>query len=114
MNSVNLSFRLVADPEEPREVGEHCVLTLRGVHNRKKRGEDAPVWIDVKVWNGWAKNFTGKKGDTCYVSGLLDYEEWEKDGVKRSKHTIVANSIFIGNQPQREDDEPKPKDDLPF
>lgn len=117
MNNVSLMIRLVADPEAPREFGDNCVLELRGVHNRKKKGEDSPVWISVNVWNGWAKNFTGKKGDNCFVNGYLDYDEWEdSDGNKRSKHYLVANTIHVGNPPPRDgdDSETTPSDSLPF
>jgi hypothetical protein len=36
------------------------------------------------------------KGRTVAVTGRLVYREWEKDGVKRSKHQVVGRVTFGG------------------
>ncbi|MHC5122916.1 MAG: single-stranded DNA-binding protein, partial [Planctomycetota bacterium] len=37
------------------------------------------------------------KGDPLFVEGKLDYQQWEKDGQKRSKlKVIVQNFQFLG------------------
>jgi single-strand DNA-binding protein len=49
----------------------------------------------VTVWGGmgdWA-NRNLRKGSGVTIEGRLRYEAWEKDGQKRSKVKIVANSV---------------------
>jgi hypothetical protein len=36
------------------------------------------------------------------VAGRLDYKEWEKDGVKRSKHQVIGRVTFDG-KPESDD-----------
>lgn len=33
------------------------------------------------------------KGNKIYIVGKLKLDNWEKDGVKRSKHSVIINSI---------------------
>ena len=36
------------------------------------------------------------KGHCAIVTGRLQLEQWEKDGQKRSKHSIVAEKVGFG------------------
>ena len=52
-------------------------------------------YVDVVVWSRQAeiaKQFLSK-GRQVFVEGRLDYQEWEKDGQRRSKHQIVAERV---------------------
>jgi single-strand DNA-binding protein len=53
-------------------------------------------WVDVEAWNGLADLCQRKlrKADRVVVVGRLDQNTWVgQDGVRRSKHRIVASQI---------------------
>jgi single-strand DNA-binding protein len=63
--------------------------------NRKEQ----TMFIDVTVWDkaalACAKALS--VGSPVLVAGRLEYQTWEKNGEKHSKHAITANSVqFLG------------------
>jgi single-strand DNA-binding protein len=94
-NNVTLGGNLTKDPEQ--NGGGPIKLSL--AHNARRKdkmtGEwvDDPSFIDVVLWErelgaGLAK------GDALTVTGKLKQERWEdKEGGKRSKVVVVANTI---------------------
>lgn len=60
------------------------------------------------------------KGSQVIVDGRLDFQSWEKDGVKHSMIKIIADSVtFIGGNKTEQASapapaEPKEPQDLPF
>jgi single-strand DNA-binding protein len=92
MNSVNLVGRLTKDPElSERKDTKVCDMRL-AVNGR---GETSPLFIDVATFNKQAEacaRFLGK-GSQVSVSGSLRLAEWTSDGVKRSKHSVLARAV---------------------
>ncbi len=108
LNKVMLIGRLTRDPEI-KTFGNGGKVANVGfaVNNRKKNKqsgewEDAPVWIDLKVFN----RDTGrkmadlvesslKKGQQIYVEGHLVLEEWagKEDGKKASKMVVYVDDF---------------------
>ena len=108
LNKVMLIGRLTRDPEI-KTFGNGGKVANVGfaVNNRKKNKqsgewEDAPVWIDLKVFN----RDTGrkmadlvesslKKGQQIYVDGHLVLEEWtgKEDGKKASKMVVYVDDF---------------------
>ena len=76
-------------------------LTLHIANNEsRKKGEewiDEPSYFDVTVWGKYAENLKLKirKGLLVAVSGRLKQDRWEKDGQKKSKIYINADSVQI-------------------
>ena len=105
MNSVNLTGRLTRDPELRSTPGGRSVADLRLAVDRRNRDAD-PVYVDVVAWEGLGENAARylSKGREVAVSGRLDYREWEaEDGSRRSRHSVVAESIdFLGGKRQAE------------
>jgi single-strand DNA-binding protein len=71
----------------------------------QERKNDPTIWINIIAWEKLADIFADyvKKGDMIYVSGRLQFREWEdKDGVKRQTTEIVASNMTmlgqVGNQ----------------
>ena len=100
INTVVISGNLTRDPELRSLPNENAVCELGvAVNERMKDGAgnwtDRANFFDVTVWGGmgeWvARNLT--KGSGVTVEGRLRWESWEKDGQKRSKVKIIANSI---------------------
>lgn len=100
LNHVVISGNLTRDPELrslPSGVSV-CELGI-AVNERIKVNDqwtDRANFFDVTVWGGlgeWVARNLGK-GAGIAVAGRLRYESWEKDGQKRSKVKIVADSIM--------------------
>jgi single-strand DNA-binding protein len=100
--------RLTRDPEIKTFGNGGKVANIGfAVNNRKKNKEtgeweDAPVWVDLKVFN----RDTGrkmadlvesslKKGQQVYVEGHLVLEEWtgKEDGKKSSKMVVYVDDF---------------------
>jgi single-strand DNA-binding protein len=92
MNSVNLVGRLTKDPELA-ERGKTKVCDLRVAVNGQ--GESPPCFIDVAAFKGQAEACAKylRKGSQVAVSGALRFAQWEKDGSKRSKHSVLAREV---------------------
>ena len=74
-------------------------LHIANNESRKKgdKWEDDPSYFDVTVWGKYAENLKQKirKGLLVAVSGRLKQDRWEKDGQKKSKVYINADSVQI-------------------
>jgi single-strand DNA-binding protein len=74
-------------------------LHIANNESRKKgdKWEDEPSYFDITVWGKPAENLKAKirKGLLVAVSGRLKQDRWEKDGQKKSKIYINADSVQI-------------------
>ena len=112
MNHSLFTCRLTKDPEL-RRVGsgktETSVITMRVAVDDRQRSKERPgVFLDVEAWGVVAER-CGEylaKGSLIAVAGRIDRDEWTgKDGAKRDRIYIVANSIdFLS--PKTASDEP--------
>ena len=101
INTVVVSGNLTRDPELRSLPSGTTVCELGiAVNERNKNAqtnewEDRANFFDVTVWGGmgeWAARSL-QKGAGLTVEGRLRWEQWERDGEKRSKIKIVANSL---------------------
>lgn len=107
INAVVLIGNLTKDPELRSTKGGYSVCTLRlAVNGKEKQGDqwvDRPDYFDVTVWGTQGENCEKylSKGKPVAVSGRLRFEEWEKEGNKRSRVSIVANTVqFLPSKKQ--------------
>lgn len=111
MNNVTLTGRLTQDPQT-RTAGDLQIANLRlAIPRRKGReGEDrGAVYIDVVTFDGLAK-VCGQyltKGRRVAVAGRLELDEWEKDGQRRQRHKVVADSVEFLDSAQAQDPGPE-------
>lgn len=104
LNEVILVGRLTRDLGE-RDFGyigngnARAVLSV-AVNRTKKVGEnyeDEASYFEVVAWGKLAENlkpyFT--KGKQLLIKGYLKQDRWEKDGEKKSRVSIVAESITL-------------------
>ena len=77
-----------------------CVASFGLGVNRKFKGADEQskeetLFVDCKVFNRTAEviNQYLKKGSRILIEGRLCMEQWEKDGVKHTKHIINGDTI---------------------
>ena len=108
LNKVMLIGRLTRDPEIKTFGSGGKVANIGfAVNNRKKnkesgQWEDAPCWVDLKVFNRETGRKLAdlvesslKKGQQVYVEGHLVLEEWtgKEDGKKASKMVVYVDDF---------------------
>lgn len=132
-NKVIIAGHLTRDPEIRHTQGGMQIANFGiAVSNRwKKDGEqrEEVMFIDCAAFGKLAETLAPrvKKGSPLLVEGRLKLETWEKDGQKRSKHTVtIDNFQFLGGKrDEAEDEEPSapkrnggrntnPEDEAPF
>jgi single-strand DNA-binding protein len=99
-NKVLLMGNLTRDPELRFTAGGSAVANFGLAVNRKfKQGDEWKedvCFVDITVWGKLAENCTEylSKGRSVFVDGRLNFSSWEaKDGQKRNKLDVVANSV---------------------
>ena len=108
LNKVMLIGRLTRDPEIKIFGNGGKVANIGfAVNNRRKnkqtdQWEDAPVWVDLKVFNRETGRKMAdlvesslKKGQQIYVECRLVLEEWagKEDGKKQSKMVVYVDDF---------------------
>jgi single-strand DNA-binding protein len=96
VNTITLVGQLTADPVLRALPDGRSVCDLRLAVNDNR--DQPPLYIDVATFgpsaDACAEHLT--KGRQIAVTGRLIYQEWETDGVKRSKHHVVGRVTFGG------------------
>ncbi len=103
MNSIQLIGRLTRDPELRSTRSGKPVAAMRLAVSRRDR-EAAPVYVDVVAYDALAKVCAEhlEKGRQVAVSGRLDYQQWEHEGQRRSKHEVIAAEVDFLARPQQD------------
>jgi len=81
------------------QVCDLSLATNRSFNSANGEKREETCFIDVTVW--------GKQGESCakylkqgrqiLVEGRLVFQQWEKEGQKRSKHILTAERVqFLG------------------
>lgn len=102
--TITMTGGLVDLPELRFTPSGHAVVNFRIAG--KKRVKDAsgqwvdgdPIYLSVSAWNKTAENVAEtltRRGQRVTVSGHLAQQWWEKDGEKKSKYVIEADSIAV-------------------
>lgn len=78
---------------------------------KKSKDKEKTMFLDITVFGKTAEtmNTYTKKGSAVLVEGELELEQWEKDGVKRSKHSLNVNTVqFMDSRGGKRDSDPEP------
>ena len=105
LNKVLLIGNLTKDPELRKTPGGMAVSDLRLAVNRRFKtatGEnrDETCFLNVTVWGRQAETCAEylNKGSPVLVEGRLKYDEWEREGQKQSRVSVVAERVqFLGS-----------------
>lgn len=120
LNQIIISGNICHDIGERdiQKVGETTKLTVSIATNKsvKQNGEwkNKASFFDVVLWGRLADNLKPYlvKGKSIAVVGTLDQDKWEKDGQKKTKVYITADSIkLLGG---KEEKSATPNNDLGF
>lgn len=122
MNSIQLSGRLVRDPELKYIQGsEKAVCNFTLAVNRRFQ-KDKADFINIQAWGKTAEICSKylAKGSQCIISGSLNIDSYEKEGNKVWITKVVAENVeFIGakvekSEGNQEEFEEIDGDDIPF
>lgn len=127
INTVSLSGRLTRTPELRYTNGGTPILEIplaftTSRKNQSGEWEEQANFIDCTLIGKRAEAISPKldKGVMVFVSGHLAYRSWEKDGQKRSKVSITADSIVIAPRGEAKQQRPAAPEvemydeDIPF
>ena len=100
-NRIIMMGNLTRDPEYKQLTSGQAVCRLGLASNRsfknRQTGEytQEVCFVDIDVWGAQADSCQQylQKGRSILVEGRLKFDTWEQDGVKRSKHAIVADRV---------------------
>jgi single-strand DNA-binding protein len=108
LNKVLLIGNLTRDPEVRFLPSGKAVTDIRMAINNKYKlasGEEREetCFVAVVVWGkqGEACGQYLSKGSPLLVEGRLQYDEWEKDGVKHNRLRVVADRTQFLSSPKR-------------
>ena len=103
MNQVQMIGRLTRDPELRSTGSGKPVANMRLAVSRRDR-DAAPVYVDVVAYDKLAEVCEEhlEKGRQVAVSGRLDYQQWEHEGQRRSKHEVIAAEVDFLARPQQD------------
>jgi single-strand DNA-binding protein len=100
LNKVLLIGNLTRDPEKRYTPSGMAVADVGIAINRKfkaSNGEmkDEVCFVTVTLWGKTAENVVEykRKGDPIFVEGRLKLDQWEKEGQKFSKLTVVGENV---------------------
>jgi len=100
LNRVILMGNLTKDPEVRFTPAGTAVGDLRLAVNRKFKtadgqNRDETCYVGITVWGRQAETCAEylRKGSSVLVEGRLKYDEWEKDGQKLSRLSVVAERV---------------------
>lgn len=70
-------------------------LAMNDKVKRNDQWVDEPTFIDVTLFGKTAEAASNylSKGSSVMIEGRLKLEQWEKDGVKHSRHKIIGDKM---------------------
>jgi single-strand DNA-binding protein len=116
INSVVLAGRLTRDAELSQTKNG---LSLLKFGLASTTGKDKTGFFDCTVFGKLADAVSKymTKGKQVFIQGKLDFQQWEKDGQKRSKIAIIVNDLQMvgGRSEQAADSAPAAaQEEIPF
>lgn len=102
-NNVTISGRLTRDGELRYTSSNTPVLSFGIASNRSWRNKQTGEWdekatfIDCVLYGKRAETLNDRmvKGAYVCITGSLNFEQWERDGMKRSKLSILVDCIKV-------------------
>lgn len=119
VNKVILCGRVTRDVELRHTQSGTAVAKFGMATNRSYtvdgQKKETTCFVDLQCFGKSAEvlaQYT-KKGDPLFVEGRLELEQWEKDGQKRSKHSVYVENFQFLRPKGEEREEPKRRPSKP-
>jgi len=109
LNKVVIMGNITKDLELRTTPNGSNVVNFSLAINEKYKDTDKTHFINCIAWNKIAENLVKycKKGSCVLVEGKLDYQSWEKDGVKKSTTSVNAINVqYVGNRTKTDTTDP--------
>jgi single-strand DNA-binding protein len=101
LNSVQIIGRLTGEPKFYVNTEDMQIIGFAIANNRNSKTKDIVSYINCKAFGKLADTI-GKychKGDRVCITGRLQQNTWEKDGMKKSDIAIMVQEIqFLSGQ----------------
>ena len=104
LNKVFLIGNLTRNPEARKTGGGTSVCGFDIAVNRKFKGangeaKDEVTFVSCEAWGKTADNVCQylSKGSQVLIEGRLKLDQWEKDGVKKQRLSVVCETVQFLN-----------------
>lgn len=103
INKLMVLGHLTREPELNTTTNGTDYINLGIAINRKykqnQENKTEVCFLDVTMFGKLAGVISEyfKKGDAIYLEGRLKFDQWEKDGVKKNKLSMIADSFEFAN-----------------
>lgn len=113
MNQVTLVGRLGKPPEIRYTPKGVCVAKMSIATSRKQKEEWVTDWHQVVCFGKRAESLSNcQKGQKIFVSGYIETQTYEKEGVKKSYTQVVAlEAMPAVTESEQQSTAPEPNDD---
>jgi len=108
-NKVILAGNLTRDPQLSYLPSQTPVVDFGLAINRKWKGSDGQknedtCFVDCRAFGKQAElvNQYFTKGKPILVEGRLDFQSWEKDGQRHSKHRVTVERFSFTDAPREQ------------
>ncbi len=102
-------YRLTRDAELKYSQSGSAILKLSLAASEKFGEKETQLFIDATVFGKQAEiisQYAGEKGTQIFISGKLQTESWDKDGVKQYKTSMVVEGFDFVSKPKGEQKAP--------
>lgn len=111
LNNISIKGNIGKDIELKEVNGKSLISFSIAV----SRFDKTTAWFNIEAWGKTAENIHTffHKGDSIIINGRLDYNEVEKDGIKKQYYKIIANEFDFCNGKKSETDNNAHTNDAP-
>ncbi len=120
VNKVTLLGNVGSDPEIKQagssQVASFSLATTRTWKDKDGNKKEKTEWHRCNAW-GKLGEIVSKyvvKGNKLYVEGSIEYDEYEKDGVKKYSTKITLSDVTLLGKKDSEPKSAAQSDELPF
>lgn len=105
MNTITISGKVYRPEVTYTQSGMAIFTGGLSVYCGKKNDEAQYGFINVKAFKDQAENLGNsiKEKDDVIVTGRLNIESWEKDGVKHTKFEIIVDAMGVNSSRQKKE-----------
>lgn len=103
LNKVHLIGNLTRDPEKKAlpsgmSVTSFSIAVNEVFYDKDKKKQERVEYLNIVCFGKIADNVAQymKKGSQVYVDGKIQTRSWEKDGEKKYRTEIIANTVQFG------------------
>ena len=117
LNKISLIGQLGKDPESKfypngdQQTTFSLATSERWKDKTSGERKEKVSWHSIVTNRGLAKVAGDylKKGSKVYIGGKIDYQEWEKDGVKHYRTRIIADELHMLDGKSQSDQSDRPQ-----